>query len=55
MKDGKKTDLSYEEAVKVMKALRKKNFVSPIQNEQVSSQNENLELSDYELNREHWI
>jgi hypothetical protein len=51
MKDGKKTDLSYEEAVKVMKALRKKNFVSPIQNEQVSSQNENLELSDYELNR----
>ena len=38
-----------------MKALRKKNFVEPLQNAEVATQNENLELSDYELNREHWI
>ena len=45
------TELNHKESVKVMNELRKKNFVSPIQNEQVDVQNEHLELNDYELDR----
>ena len=55
IKNGKATRLIQTEAVCVMKELRKKNFVEPLQNAEVATQNENLELSDYELNREHWI
>lgn len=51
VKNGKATRLIQTEAVCVMKELRKKNFVEPLQNAEVATQNENLELSDYELNR----
>lgn len=50
VKNGKATRLIQAEAVCVMKELRKKNFVEPLQKAEVATQNTNLWWIDDDMN-----